>query len=153
MTNLEQIYGQFCNANKKKIWIDDINNKSLNLNPDLNKSLYFFNNNNNIISVRNKCNHIFIYNCNNTNFYIHDCISGITLINCTDCNILLKRIPTYTIEVKSSKVIIRCHGFGFPILFHDTNILLIKQLNWVVQEYIKIDTNLFQGWGYNYFNF
>ena len=153
MTSLQKIYTHLCKANKKKIWIDDIHNKCLNFNPDINKSLYFFNNNNNIIKIRNKCNHIFIYNCYNSNFYIHDCVSGITFINCKNCNILINRIPRYTIEIKSSKVIIRCHGFAVPILFHDAEILLIKQLNYVVQEYIQIITNLFQGWGYNYFNF
>jgi hypothetical protein len=151
--SLEEIYNQFCEAHKKKVWIDDINNKSLNFNPDTDKSLCFFNNNNSSVSINNKCNHIFIYNCNNVRFYIHDCISGITLINCEDCNILLGRIPRYNIEIKTSRVIIRCHAFSFPILFYDSDILLIKQLNFVVQEWMKIITNIFQEWSYNYFNF
>ena len=115
--------------------------------------MYFFNNNDNTIHVHNKCNHIFIYNCNQTNFYIHDCVSGITIIDSEDCNILLGRIPHYTIEIKTSRVIIRCHAFQFPILFYDSNILLIKQLNFVVQEWMRIISNIFEDWTYNYFNF
>ena len=42
----------------------------------------------NKIDMKGKCNHIFMYDCKDMNMRISDCVSGLTCINCHNCNSL-----------------------------------------------------------------
>ena len=142
-------------ANKNKVFLENIYNSTFNIPSKQHHSIFIWNNISNIIYLDKKCNHIFLYNCKHITLHNVDCLTGITLLNCTYCNILFKKTPLYSIEISNSfNILLRSLLFSLPIIFKNCSITLYKEINYVPIEYVKIeDNNIFSQWHYKVFNF
>lgn len=145
----------FKKANKNKKFLENIYNYNYNIPVKPQHSIFLWNNHNNIIFMEGKCNHIFLYNCSHITLHHVDCLTGITIINCKDCHILLKSIPFFNLEISRSKnIILRAFLFAFPILFKNCSYTLVKDYDYKNIGFMKIiDDNIFSDWNYEYFNF
>ena len=151
---VENVKSNYTKALTNKVYLDNIKGLTLNLDIGSNKSLYVFGGNNNLIDIGGKCNHIFMYNCNNMNMKVDDCVSGITCMNCSDCNLLCKRTPLYNIEMSNSfNMNVRSLFFNMPVTYNCVTTNIIKSIDCVVQEYYMINDGLYSNWNCNFFNF
>ena len=151
-SNIKQ---NFTKANKNKIFLENIYNINFKIPSKNNHSIFLWNNNNNIIYLDKKCNHLFLYNCNNITIHNVDCLTGITIVNCNKCRLLFYIPPHYTIEISNSfDIIFNSLYFSFPISFINCSFTLVKSINYKILSYAKIlDNNFFSEWKFEHFNF
>ena len=151
---IQNVINNYDKALNNKVYLDYLNNKNLTLNLGNDKSLYMYSGMGNKIDMRGKCNHIFMYDCKDMNMRISDCVSGLTCINCHDCNFMFKHTPMYNIEISNSTGInMRSLFYNMPIVHMGVSMNIIKSVDYVVHEYYNVNSGYFSNWSYNFFNF
>jgi hypothetical protein len=151
---VENVMDNYNKALKNKIYLDGLYGFNVVLNPSRITSIYMYDVRSSVFDLRTKCNHIFLYGCRGVTVKVFDCVSGITCMNCADCNILFKKTPDYNIEVSSSfGMNLRSLYYNMPLIYKNVSINVIKSVDCVVYEYYNISDGMFGSWNYNFFNF
>ena len=148
------IKNNYVKALSKKIILENIIGNNFYMRPKHDQSVYLWGNKKNMINIKGKFNHLFLYNCDNVYLKIEELVSGITCIGCNNCDIYFRRTPLSTIEVSNSYGIsIRSLFYNMPILFNSIRMNVIKSKNYEVTEYYNIIDGLYSNWKYKFFNF
>jgi hypothetical protein len=151
---VDNLIRNYDKANSNKIYVEGVCGGSLNVSIDDTKSVYVWKCDNVNLNLSGKCNHVFIYNSHNITMRIEDCVSGVTCMNSSNCNILIRVVPDYNIEVSNSdKINIRSSFFNTNIVHKSVEMNVIKSQNCRVLEYYNVNDGMLSKWHCNYFNF
>ena len=148
------VVNNYSKALSRKILLENINNMNFTLEPTNEQSVYLWGNNNNIINIVGKFNHLFMYECNRVYLKIDELVSGITIIGSHNCDVMFKKTPLTSIEVSNSgNISLRSIFYNMPILFNGVNMNIIKSVDYQIKEYYNINDSLYSNWNYKFFNF
>ena len=151
---LNNVRENYTRALSKKIYLDNLSGLNVALNPSILSSICLYNIRTSVFDLKTKCNHLFLYSCNGVTIKVDDCVSGITCMNCLNCNLLFKRTPDYNVEISNSyNIELVSMFFSMPLVFNSVKINIVKSVDCVIHEYYTINDGMFGRWNYNFFNF
>jgi hypothetical protein len=151
---VDNLIRNYDKASNNKVYVEGIINENVELELDDTKSVYVWGCEELSLKLIGKCNHVFIYKSEGITIRIEDCVSGVTCMNSSNCNILIKVIPDYNIEVSNSdKINIRSSFFDTNIVHKSVEMNIIKSMNCRVSEYYNVNDGMLSKWHCNYFNF
>lgn len=151
---INELIHNYSRALSKKVYIEGIKNNKFVIRLKEDQSVYLWNNNKNIINIRGKINHLFLYNCKGVHLHVDELVSGVTCIDCNNCGIYFRRTPLSMVEISNSHgIILRSMYYNMPLLFNNVGLHIMKYMDYQVQEYYKIDDGIFSSWNHKIFNF